>query len=111
MPIYRGAVYSKDIQFSYRANDQPIDITPWQFSCSLRALGGNEEELMALTTSGGQFLLLDGPKGIVRLLLNEAQTAALAPNQVQGAVYRIDTATRRLFHFTEIVRDGELVND
>jgi hypothetical protein len=105
MPIYRGALYSKDIQFSYRANGQPIDITPWQFSCSLRDLDGNE--VMALSTSGGHFILLDGPNGVVRLQLTDAQTGLLTPGQREGALYRTDGAVRRLFQFSEIVRDKD----
>lgn len=105
MPIDRGCLYSKDVQFQTRSNGQPVPISTWEFEASLKDAAGVEQ--IAMSTSGGHFTVFDGENGWLRIALTEAETLSLEPGQVSFVIYRTDGGRRRFAKATELVRDPE----
>lgn len=105
MPIDRGCVYEKDIQFKNRSTGQPVDISTWEFEASLKDADGTE--MLAMSTAGGHFTVFDGTNGWFRLSMTEAETTALTAGLATAVLYRTDGSRRRYGKFSDIVRDPE----
>lgn len=105
MPIDRGCIYEKSIQFKTRSDGQPIDVTTWQFAASLKDQSG--AEALAMTTAGGHFTVTDGPNGWLTVAMTEAETTALVAGPVNFTIYRTDGSRRRYARASELVRDPE----
>ena len=105
MPIDRGCVYNKTIQFKTRTDGQPIDVTTWQLDASLKNAAGTE--VLAMSTSGGHFTATEPLLGKIRISLTEAETTALAAGPVSFVIHRTDGDRSRLGKATELVRDAE----
>jgi hypothetical protein len=105
MPIDRGCVYSKAIQFKTRSNGLPIDISTWEFEASLKGADGTEQ--LAMSTTEGHFTVFDGPNGWMRILVPPDETIDLEAGPVSAAFYRTDGERTRLGKFSELVRDPE----
>lgn len=105
MPIDRGCVFTKDVQFKNKTDGQPVPITTWQFEASLKNEAG--EEQLPMSTSGGHFTVFDGPKGWLRISMTEAETEALDAGPISAVLYRTDGGRKRYATFSDIVRDPE----
>jgi len=106
MPIDRGCVYEKNVTIKNRSDGRPVDISTWQFDASLKDEADNE--LLAMSTSGGHFTVLEGDDGFyLKIALTEAETEALTPGQVSFVLYRSNDGRKRLGRGSDLVRDPE----
>lgn len=105
MPIDRGCIYEKAIQFKNRSDGQPVDISTWQFEASLKDASG--ADVLAMTTGGGHFTVTDGPNGWLNIAMTPAETTALVAGPVTFTIYRTDGDRRRYARASDTVRDPE----
>lgn len=105
--IYRGCYYSKDGRITDRSTGQPVDISTWQFESNLK--DETDTTVLAMSTGGGHFTVIDGPNGEFRFALTVAQTQALEAGPVTGAIYRTDATEgrKRIARFSEQVREQD----
>ena len=98
MPAYQGTYYSKTFAFKDE-NEDPVDITGWEFSADLRDRVGTEE-LLSLTTANGGFTVTDGANGLVTMAITADQTAELPTKRLVFDVLRTDVTPGPLWLFS-----------
>lgn len=106
MPIYRGCVYEKAIQFKDRSTGQPVNITTWEFEAIWK--DGQGATALEMSTGEGHFSVSDGENGWVTLAINGTDSEAMAAGPVTAGLYRTDGGERRRIGvMTEQVREQD----
>jgi hypothetical protein len=105
--IYRGTYFSKNFQFTTRSDGQPVDVTGWQLEADMK--DETDTVVLAMSTGGGHFTVIDASNGMIRWSLTVAQTQGLAAGPVGFALYRTDAieGRKRLFRVSEQVRNQD----
>jgi hypothetical protein len=89
MPIFKGTYFEKFIRFTNRSDGLPIgDISSWEFSGDLEDASGTV--VLAMSTSGGQITVNDGPNAEIKIAFTSDETEAMSVGVVSAAVLRTD---------------------
>lgn len=106
MTIYRGAYYSVTLTLKSNVTGEPVDITGWTFSSQIRDAASDEDFMIELTTENNGIITVDGPAGVLKLVITAFQNQNFSLGSVIGDVFRTDSTPGpiRLFGFKDKVR-------
>lgn len=91
MPIYKGTYWEKTLRLKEKSTGNPIDISGWEFRSQIRtAPDATGDPLLELTTDNGNFVIVDGPNGVLTMKILAEDTADLEEGYVYGDILRTD---------------------
>lgn len=96
--IDRGAYFELPFQLLSRFDNDPLNISTWEFRADFRSDPADTDPVLTTTTSGGHWVVPDGQgvNGKLRLVLTPEQTAALPLGILHADLMRTDSALGRM---------------
>jgi hypothetical protein len=88
LAVFQGTVHT--INFLFKSDGSPIDVTGWEFSAKLKANRASTTALVTLTSAGGGFVIADATAGRVSMVLSAVNTALLPAGRIVFDVLRTD---------------------
>jgi hypothetical protein len=86
----QGMPWRRRIRVTDTSTGDPIDISTYTFSMSVKPKAGSATTYIALTSANGRITIVDGPDGVFQLLIDEDDVNDLSFSTASYDLFSID---------------------